>query len=199
MARTKHTAKKANQQQGVPATFPASNHGNNDGSTGTGGYSKGNKIPAWQVQAPVTNHARRSQARLTDRVYKPDKCKPGYRRRPGATSLSEIRHYQKMFKFLIAMRPFVRLVREILNNAEVTGRTDLRIQSSAIVILQTAAEAYLVSHFEDAGLCAIHTKRVTVMPKDTHLALRIWHDKVVGHDIESSSQLSGAKTEKGKK
>ena len=114
-------------------------------------------------------------------------------------SLSEIRHYQKMFKFLIAMRPFVRLVREILDNAEVTGRTDLRIQSSAIVILQTAAEAYLVSHFEDAGLCAIHTKRVTVMPKDTHLALHIRHDKVVGHDIESSSQLSGAKTEKGKK
>ena len=97
------------------------------------------------------------------------------------------------------MRPFVRLVREILNNAEVTGRTDLRIQSSAIVILQTVAEAYLVSHFEDAGLCAIHAKRVTVMPKDTHLALRIRRDKVVGHDIESSSQLSGAKTEKGKK
>ena len=97
------------------------------------------------------------------------------------------------------MRPFVRLVREILNNADVTGRTDLRIQSSAIVILQTATEAYLVSHFEDAGLCAIHTKRVTVMPKDTHLALCIWRDKVVGHDIESSSQLSGAKTDKGKK
>ena len=94
---------------------------NNDGSTGTGGYSKGNKIPAWQVQVPATNHARRSQARLTDRVYKPDRCKPGYRRRPGAMSLSEIRHYQKTFKFLIAMRPFVRLVREILNNADVTG------------------------------------------------------------------------------
>ena len=41
----------------------------------------------------------------------------------------------------------------------------------AIVILQTAAEAYLVSHFEDTGLCAIHAKCVTVMPKDTHLAL----------------------------
>ena len=97
------------------------------------------------------------------------------------------------------MRPFVRLVREILNNAGVTGQTDLRIQSSAIVVLQTAAEAYLVSHFEDAGLCTIHAKRVPVMPKDTHLALRIRHDKVVGHDIESSSQLSGAKKDKGKK
>ena len=199
MAHTKHTANKANQRQGVPATFPAPNNGNNGGPTGTGGHSKGNKIPAWQVQVPATNHARRSQARLTDRIYKLDKCKPGYRRRPGTTSLSEIRHYQKTFKFLIAMRPFVRLVREILNNAGVTGQTNLRIQSSAIVILQTAAEAYLVSHFEDAGLCAIHAKCVTIMPKDTHLALRIWHDKVVGHDIESSSQLSGAKKDKGKK
>ena len=190
MAHTKHTVKKANQQQGVLATFPAPNNGNNDGSTGTGGYSKGNKIPAWQVQVPATNHARRSQVRLMD---------TGYRRRPGATSLSKIHHYQKTFKFLIAMRPFVRLVREILNNAGVTSRTDLRIQSSAIVILQTAAEVYLVSHFEDTGLCAIHAKCVTVMPKDTHLALRIRRDKVVGYDIESSSQLSMAKKDKGKK
>ena len=199
MARTKHTAKKANQRQGVPATFPAPNNSNNGGPTGTGGYSKGNKIPAWQVQVPATNHARRSQTRLTDRIYKPDKCKPGYRRRPGTTSLSEIHHCQKTFKFLIAMRPFVRLVREILNNAGVTGQTDLRIQSSAIVVLQTATEAYLVSHFEDTGLCAIHAKRVTVMLKDTHLPLCIRRDKVVGHDIESSSQLSRAKKDKGKK
>ena len=97
------------------------------------------------------------------------------------------------------MRPFVRLVREILNNAGVTSQTNLRIQSSAILILQTATEAYLVSHFEDAGLCAIHAKCVTVMPKDTHLALRIQRDKVVGHDIESSSQLSRAKKDKGKR
>ena len=81
----------------------------------------------------------------------------------------------------------------------ITGRNDLRIQSTALVILQMAAEAYLVSHFEDLGLCAIHAKRVTVMPKDTHLALRIRRDKVVGRDIESSSQLSGVKQDKKKK
>ena len=61
------------------------------------------------------------------------------------------------------------------------------------MVLQTAAEAFLVGHFEDAGLCAIHAKRVTVMPKDMHLALHIRRDKVVGHNIESTSQLSGAK------
>ena len=39
--------------------------------------------------------------------------------------------------------------------------------------LQEAAEAYLISLFEDGNLCAIHTKRVTLMPKDIQLAKRI--------------------------
>uniref|UniRef100_A0A0E0DXA4 Core Histone H2A/H2B/H3 domain-containing protein n=1 Tax=Oryza meridionalis TaxID=40149 RepID=A0A0E0DXA4_9ORYZ len=36
-----------------------------------------------------------------------------------------------------------------------------------------AAEAYLVGLFEDTNLCAIHAKRVTIMPKDIQLARRI--------------------------
>jgi histone H3 len=39
--------------------------------------------------------------------------------------------------------------------------------------LQEAAEAYLVGLFEDTNLCAIHAKRVTIMPKDIQLARRI--------------------------
>jgi histone H3 len=35
--------------------------------------------------------------------------------------------------------------------------------------LQEAAEAYLVGLFEDTNLCAIHAKRVTIMPKDIQL------------------------------
>jgi histone H3 len=31
--------------------------------------------------------------------------------------------------------------------------------------MQEAAEAYLVGLFEDTNLCAIHAKRVTIMPK----------------------------------
>ena len=38
---------------------------------------------------------------------------------------------------------------------------------------QEAAEAYLVGLFEDTNLCAIHAKRVTIMPKDIQLARRI--------------------------
>jgi histone H3/H4 len=38
-------------------------------------------------------------------------------------------------------------------------QTDLRFQSSAVMALQEAAEAYLVSLFEDTNLAAIHAKR----------------------------------------
>ena len=49
----------------------------------------------------------------------------------------------------------------------------IRFQSSAILALQESAEAYLVALFEDTNLCAIHAHRVTIMPKDLALAIRI--------------------------
>ena len=42
--------------------------------------------------------------------------------------------------------------------------------------LQEATEAFLVGLFEDTNLCVIHTKRVTIMPKDIQLAHRISGD-----------------------
>jgi histone H3 len=50
---------------------------------------------------------------------------------------------------------------------------DIRFQSTAILALQEATEAYVIGLFEDTNLCAIHCKRVTIMPKDIALALRI--------------------------
>ncbi|KAL8550162.1 hypothetical protein ACS0TY_008839 [Phlomoides rotata] len=50
-------------------------------------------------------------------------------------------------------------------------KIDLRFQSSAVAALQEAAEAYLVGLFEDTNLCAIHAKRVTIMPKDIQLTV----------------------------
>ena len=52
-------------------------------------------------------------------------------------------------------------------------KSDLRFQSQAVLALQEAAEAYMVGLFEDTNLCAIHAKRVTIMPKDIQLARRI--------------------------
>uniref|UniRef100_A0A8C1JS43 Histone H3.3 n=1 Tax=Cyprinus carpio TaxID=7962 RepID=A0A8C1JS43_CYPCA len=89
--------------------------------------------------------------------------------RPGTVALREIRRYQKSTELLIRKLPFQRLVREIAQDF----KTDLRFQSAAIGALQEASEAYLVGLFEDTNLCAIHAKRVTIMPKDIQLARRI--------------------------
>ena len=50
---------------------------------------------------------------------------------------------------------------------------DIRFKGSALLAMQEATEAYLVGLFEDTNLCAIHAKRVTIMPKDINLARRI--------------------------
>ena len=65
--------------------------------------------------------------------------------------------------------PFQRLVREIAQ----THNPHLQFQSGAILALQESAEAYLVGLLEDSNLCAIHAKRVTIMPKDLQLARQI--------------------------
>ncbi|KAI0676282.1 hypothetical protein C8Q78DRAFT_8510 [Trametes maxima] len=88
--------------------------------------------------------------------------KKPHRFRPGTVALREIRRYQKSTELLIRKLPFQRLVREIAQDF----KTDLRFQSSAVMALQEASEAYLVSLFEDTNLAAIHAKRVTIQPKD---------------------------------
>jgi histone H3 len=121
--------------------------------------STGGKAPRKQL---ATKAARKS-APATGGVKKP------HRFRPGTVALREIRKYQKSTELLIRKLPFQRLVREIAQDF----KTDLRFQSSAVSALQEAAEAYLVGLFEDTNLCAIHAKRVTIMPKDIQLARRI--------------------------
>jgi len=101
------------------------------------------------------------------------KKKKSRRYRPGTVALREIRKYQKSTELLIRKLPFQRLVREIAQYFA----TDLRFQSSAVLALQDAAEAYLVQLFEDTNLAAIHAKRVTIMPKDLQLARRIRGDR----------------------
>ena len=95
--------------------------------------------------------------------------KKPHRYRPGTVALREIRKYQKSTELLIRKLPFQRLVREIAQDF----KTDLRFQSTAVLALQEAAEAYLVGLFEDTNLSAIHAKRVTIMPKDIQLARKI--------------------------
>ncbi|CAG0904744.1 unnamed protein product [Cyprideis torosa] len=106
--------------------------------------STGGKAPRKQL---ATKAARKS-APATGGVKKP------HRYRPGTVALREIRRYQKSTELLIRKLPFQRLVREIAQDF----KTDLRFQGSAVMALQEASEAYLVSLFEDTNLCAIHAK-----------------------------------------
>lgn len=84
--------------------------------------------------------------------------------------MREIRAYQTSTDLLLRRLPFARLVREIQQNMM---REIFRWQGSALLALQEASEAYLVGLFEDTNLCAIHAKRVTIMPRDMQLARRI--------------------------
>ena len=95
--------------------------------------------------------------------------KKPHRYRPGTVALREIRKFQKSTDLLIRKLPFQKVVREIAGEF----KSDLRFQSQAVLALQEASEAYLVGLFEDTNLCAIHAKRVTIMPKDIQLARRI--------------------------
>ncbi|XP_048213608.1 histone H3-like [Perognathus longimembris pacificus] len=122
--------------------------------------STGGKAPRKQLSL---YRAARMSAPATGSVKKP------YRYRPGTVALREIRRYQKSTELLIRKLPFQRLVREVGQKLMI----NLRFQSSAVLALQEASEAYLVGLFEDTHLCAIHAKRVTIMPKDIQLARRI--------------------------
>ena len=115
----------------------------------------------------IGNKAARKSAPIQGGVKKP------HRYRPGTVALREIRKFQKSTDLLIRKLPFQRLVREIAQEF----KSDLRFQSQAILALQEASESYLVGLFEDTNLCAIHAKRVTIMPKDMHLAKRIRNEK----------------------
>lgn len=123
----------------------------------------GGKAPRKQIG----NKSARKSAPASSGVKKPHRFKPG------TVALREIRKYQKSTELLVRKLPFQRLVREISQEF----KTDLRFQSSAVLALQEAAESYLVGLFEDTNLCAIHAKRVTIMPKDIQLARRIRGDR----------------------
>jgi histone H3 len=126
--------------------------------------STGGKAPHKQL---ATKAARKS-AFFTGGVKKP------HRYRPGTVALCEILCYQKSTDPLIDYK------------------SDLHFQGSAILAMQEASEAYAVGLFEDSNLCAIHSKRVTIMPKDIALSCRIH-----GEEMTKSSATTKSTTQQG--
>ena len=83
----------------------------------------------------------------------------------GLKALKEIKWYQSSTEMLIRRLPFQRVVCEIAQSFW----TNLWFQSTAVMVLQAAGEAFLVGLLEQANLCMIHTKHVAIMPKDIQL------------------------------
>ena len=122
------------------------------------------------------------------------KTKGKPRCRAGTVAMREIKKHLKSVNLLIPRRPFWRLVRQVCAEVDTQWKEDLeqgkarsmrssglleeneegveerRWTADAMEALQEASEAWLVGLFADANLCAIHAGRVTVMPKDMHLA-----------------------------
>eukprot|EP01028_Stygiella_incarcerata_P001061 TRINITY_DN11669_c0_g1_i1.p2 TRINITY_DN11669_c0_g1~~TRINITY_DN11669_c0_g1_i1.p2 ORF type:complete len:133 (+),score=45.19 TRINITY_DN11669_c0_g1_i1:128-526(+) len=92
--------------------------------------------------------------------------------RPGSRALLEIRRFQKSTELLIPRLPFSRLVREVVMMfSRHIGQ--MRMTREALEALQEETEAWIVGLLEDANICAIHGKRVTLMAKDIQLTRRL--------------------------
>ena len=97
-----------------------------------------------------------------------------HRFKPGTIALREIRYQQKNSDKLIFPRAnFKRLTIEIAQDYH----DNVRFSASFIELLQLVVENYIVDMLEDANLCAIHSGRQTLSPKDIQLARRIRNEK----------------------
>ena len=135
------------------------------------------KAPRKQLATKAARQATRNE-RPAAGIKKP------HRYRPGTVALREIRRYQKSTDLLLRKQPFGRLVREITEQMQPSGDTNERTRvnrhtASSILVHQTACEDYLVTLCEDTNLCAIHAKRVIIMPNYMQLARRIRGDPEV--------------------
>ena len=121
------------------------------------------KMPRVSSTKLLTRTARKSAPTSSSAVMKP------HRYRPGTVALREIRKYQKSTELLIRKSAFARLVREIAQEY----KNELRFRAAALLAIQEAAEAYVTELFQDTNLCAIHSKSISIRPKDMQLARRL--------------------------
>lgn len=102
-------------------------------------------------------------------VYK--KPRKPRRLKPGTRALKEIKKYQKGNSLIIPKAPFQRLVRELTQKLFVDK--EYRYQKPAMDAIQEACEAYVIGILEDCQLAAVHSKRITIKPKDIVLSSRM--------------------------
>ena len=96
-----------------------------------------------------------------------ERQKPAQRRKPKPSSLSslqEIRKYQTECKPLLHFLPFMRVVRDILNQ-----HGPYKITRGALLALREVVEDHLVHVFEGSNLTCMHRDRCTLAPRDIQL------------------------------
>jgi len=165
MARSKDTPVKFEKTRGGEFKQPVKG----------GNPKRATKSPKAMKDLKESHEARKhmaSKAAMQSPIHGGGIKKP-HRYKPGTVALREIRKYQKSTDLLMRKLPFQRLVREICSQMARNPQNGYRFQKEALYALQEAAEVYLVNMFDDSNLCAIHAKRVTIMPKDMQLARRI--------------------------
>lgn len=97
------------------------------------------------------------------------------RRSSNIRALKEIRRYQKSVELLIPKQPFLRLIRELVAETDNVAIGVKKLRKDAVVALQEAAEAYLVTLLDDTNLAALHANRVTIKPKDITFIKKLKH------------------------
>ena len=102
--------------------------------------------------------------------YHPSDKQKKFKWKPRTRSLREIWFYQKSTALLLRHLPFLHLIGEVAQDF----KTGLHFTADTAYTLQCASKDFLVRLFEDSNLCAIHAKRMTIMPKDIQLARRIY-------------------------
>jgi histone H3 len=121
--------------------------------------STGGKAPHMHL---ATKGAQASRKKPTIAVRKPRRW------HPGTVAFRENQKFQKNTDLLIRKAPFQRLVREILHAN--SKNSDMRMQNTALLVLQEATEYFMVDVLSDTNLCAMHGNRVTFKSKGLALA-----------------------------
>jgi len=115
--------------------------------------------------------ASKTKACKTKRKSKGKEGAKKRRAKPGTAALRSIKYYQNQSQCLVIPQAiWSRLVREISNDYFIQATS---FTKGSLKLLQFAAESYLIEIYENANLCAIHSGRVTINPRDIQLARRI--------------------------
>ena len=145
------------------------------------------RVPSKPTTKRIPNGGKQPHKHILHKTLKWKSTTGGFKKphryHPGLLALHEIHRYQQSTKSLIRRTPFNKLIKEISQEYRIcpegprTPSVQVKFQSMALAALQEATENFLVGLFEDVNLLAVHAKRVTVIPRDIQLALKIRGDQ----------------------